>query len=154
MSDRMPPMPRGRKACLKRAPSPFPGLATCCLMNLPEGRQAGESIRREWDSFPAEEQATHDLNRRPVARRRDLARPDHLRCRHLFPSPACIREACPLVFQRRWESALTFGAPYQPLEAHGRIDGAAVRTAFKSSSVKNTPPPKKTSLPVIRLLVA
>src|SRR6266849_4918661 len=27
---------------------------------------------------------------RPVARRRDLARPDHLRRRRLFPSPACM----------------------------------------------------------------
>src|SRR6266851_2152017 len=64
--------PRGREACLKRAPSPFSELATCCLMDWREGRQVSvrASTRNEIHAQPRG-QATRDLNLRPVARRRD-----------------------------------------------------------------------------------
>ncbi len=91
LSDRTPPPQRGPENMPKESTVPLPELATCRLMDSREACQAATSFNKERDSYPAERAGHARFDSRSVARHRDLARPDHLRRRRLFPSPACIR---------------------------------------------------------------
>ena len=53
MSGRTPP-PARAEGMPKGSTVPFPELATCRLMDWPEGLQAGENFSKELDSFPAQ----------------------------------------------------------------------------------------------------
>ena len=53
LSGRTPP-PARAEGMPKGSTVPFPELATCRLMDWPEGLQAGENFSKELDSFPAQ----------------------------------------------------------------------------------------------------